>query len=355
MMIKTVKSLGLACTLLAASVSLYAKNNVVIMATGGTIAGAGASSTNSATYTAAKVPVETLINSVPQIKDLANVSGVQALQIASENITDKELLSLARQVNDLVKKPSVNGVVITHGSDTLEETAFFLNLVVHTDKPIVLVGSMRPSTALSADGPLNLYSAVALASSDEAKNKGVLVLMNDSIFAARDVTKGINIHTNAFVSQWGALGTVVEGKPYWFRNSIKRHTKTSEFNIEQIKGEQLPVVQIVYGSDSMKPDAYLAYAKAGAQAIINAGTGNGSVAKYLVPTLQQLHDDNGIQIIRSSRVAQGFVLRNAEQPDDKYGWVAAHDLDPQKARILAALALTKTNDAKEIQRMFWEY
>lgn len=352
---RTVKSLGLALTLLAASVSLYAKNNVVVIATGGTIAGAGASSTNSATYTAAKVPVDALINAVPQIKDLANVSGVQALQIASESITDKELLSLARQVNDLVKKPSVNGIVITHGSDTLEETAFFLNLVIHTDKPIVLVGSMRPSTALSADGPLNLYSAVALASSDEAKNKGVLVLMNDSIFAARDVTKGINIHTNAFVSQWGALGTVVEKKPYWFRNSLKRHTTSSEFNIEHIKGDQLPVVQIVYGSDSMIPDAYVAYAKAGTKAIVNAGTGNGSVASYIVPTLKQLHDEQGIQIIRSSRVAQGFVLRNAEQPDDKYGWVAAHDLNPQKARLLAALALTKTTDANEIQRMFWQY
>ncbi|MCH7307372.1 asparaginase [Acinetobacter sp. NIPH 1852] len=352
---KTVKSLGLGLTLLAASVSLYAKNNVVVIATGGTIAGAGASSTNSATYTAAKVPVDALINAVPQIKDLANVSGVQALQIASENITDKELLSLARQVNDLVKKPSVNGIVITHGSDTLEETAFFLNLVIHTDKPIVLVGSMRPSTALSADGPLNLYSAVALASSNEAKNKGVLVLMNDSIFAARDVTKGINIHTNAFVSQWGALGTVVEKKPYWFRNSLKRHTTTSEFNIENIKGDQLPVVQIAYGSDSMITDAYVAYAKAGTKAIVNAGTGNGSIANYIVPTLKQLRDEQGIQIIRSSRVARGFVLRNAEQPDDKYGWVAAHDLNPQKARILAALALTKTNDANEIQRMFWEY
>ncbi len=352
---KTVKSLGLGLTLLAASVSLYAKNNVVVIATGGTIAGAGASSTNSATYTAAKVPVDALINAVPQIKDLANVSGVQALQIASENITDKELLSLARQVNDLVKKPSVNGIVITHGSDTLEETAFFLNLVIHTNKPIVLVGSMRPSTALSADGPLNLYSAVALASSNEAKNKGVLVLMNDSIFAARDVTKGINIHTNAFVSQWGALGTVVEKKPYWFRNSLKRHTTTSEFNIENIKGDQLPVVQIAYGSDSMITDAYVAYAKAGTKAIVNAGTGNGSIANYIVPTLKQLRDEQGIQIIRSSRVAQGFVLRNAEQPDDKYGWVAAHDLNPQKARILAALALTKTNDANEIQRMFWEY
>ncbi|WP_130802746.1 type II asparaginase [Acinetobacter ihumii] len=355
MISKTFKSCGLALTLLAASVSLYAKNNVVVVATGGTIAGAGASSTNSATYTAAKVPVDALINAVPQVQDLANVSGVQALQIASESITDKELLSLARQVNDLVKKPSVNGIVITHGTDTLEETAFFLNLVIHTDKPIVLVGSMRPSTALSADGPLNLYSAVALAASDEAKNKGVMVLMNDSIFAARDVTKTINIHTNAFASQWGALGTLVEGKPYWFRNSVKRFNNASEFNIENIKGDQLPLVQIVYGSDSMLPDAYSAYAKAGAKAIIHAGTGNGSVANYIVPTLKQLHDEQGIQIIRSSRVPQGFVLRNAEQPDDKYGWVVAHDLNPQKARLLAALALTKTNDAKEIQRMFWQY
>ncbi|MFW1909104.1 type II asparaginase [Acinetobacter ursingii] len=355
MISKTFKSCGLALTLLAASVSLYAKNNVVVVATGGTIAGAGASSTNSATYTTAKVPVDALINAVPQVKDLANVSGVQALQIASESITDKELLSLARQVNDLVKKPSVNGIVITHGTDTLEETAFFLNLVIHTDKPIVVVGSMRPSTALSADGPLNLYSAVALAASDEAKNKGVMVLMNDSIFAARDVTKTINIHTNAFASQWGALGTLVEGKPYWFRNSVKRFNNSSEFNIENIKGDQLPLVQIVYGSDSMLPDAYLAYAKAGTEAIIHAGTGNGSVANYIVPTLRQLHDEQGIQIIRSSRVPQGFVLRNAEQPDDKYGWIVSHDLNPQKARLLAALALTKTNDAKEIQRMFWQY
>ena len=207
--------------------------------------------------------------------------------------------------------------MITHGSDTLEETAFFLNLVIHTEKPIVLVGSMRPSTALSADGPHNLYSAVAIAASGEAKNKGVFIVMNDSIFAARDATKGINIHTNAFISQWGALGTIVEGKPYWFRNSIKRHTNNSEFNIENIKGDQLPLVQIAYGSGSMTPEAYLAYAKAGTKAIIHAGTGNGSVAKYLVPTLKQLHDEQGIQIVRSSRVGQGFVLRNAEQPDDQ--------------------------------------
>lgn len=332
----------------------FAKPNITIVATGGTIAGAGASSTNSATYSAAKVPVDALINAVPQVRDLANVSGVQALQIASESITDKELLSIARQVNELVKKPDVNGVVITHGTDTLEETAFFLNLVVHTDKPIVLVGSMRPSTALSADGPLNLYSAVAVASAPESQGKGVLIMMNDTILAARDTSKRINIHTNAFSSQWGALGTIVEGKTYWFRQGIKRQTTKSEFNIENIKGDQLPLVQIVYGSDSMMPVAYEAYAKAGVKAIINAGTGNGSVPNYLVDTLKNLRGQ-GIQIIRASRVPDGFVLRNAEQPDDKYDWVVAHDLNPQKARLLTALALTKTNNAKEIQRMFWEY
>ncbi|MNY93483.1 Glutaminase-asparaginase [compost metagenome] len=350
---KMISALTLSLSLLLPCAA-FAKNNVVVVATGGTIAGAGASSTNSATYTAAKVPVDALLNAVPQIQNLANVTGVQAMQVASESITDKELLSLARQVNDLLKKPDVNGVVITHGTDTLEETAFFLNLVIHSDKPIVLVGSMRPSTALSADGPLNLYSAVALAADDSAKGKGTFVLMNDNIFAARDVSKTINIHTNAFMSQWGALGTLVEGKPYWFRNTAKRHNKSSEFNIENIKGDSLPLVQIVYGSGNMLPDAYTAYAKAGAKAIIHAGTGNGSVANYIVPTLIDLQKQ-GVQIIRSSRVPQGFVLRNAEQPDDKYGWVVAHDLNPQKAKLLAALALTKTKDAKEIQRIFWDY
>lgn len=348
-----IAALTLALTFMT-PMSVWAKNNVVVVATGGTIAGAGASSTNSATYTAAKVPVDALLNAVPQIQNLANVTGIQALQVASESITDKELLSLARQINDLLKKPDVNGVVITHGTDTMEETAFFLSLVIHSDKPIVLVGSMRPSTAMSADGPLNLYSAVALAADESAKGKGVMVLMNDSIFAARDVTKTINIHTNAFASQWGALGSLVEGKAYWFRNSAKRFNNRSEFNIEQIQGDKLPLVQIVYGSGNMLPDAYNAYAKAGAKAIIHAGTGNGSVANYIVPTLKNLQQQ-GVQIVRASRVPQGFVLRNAEQPDDQYGWVVAHDLNPQKAKLLTALALTKTTDPKQIQRMFWEY
>ena len=301
-----------------------AKPNVVVLATGGTIAGAGASAANSATYAAAKVPVDKLLAGLPELANVAKVSGEQVFQIASESFTNEHLLQLGRRVSALAKQADVDGIVITHGTDTLEETAYFLNLVVHTTKPIVVVGSMRPGTALSADGALNLYDAVSVAASKDAAGKGVLVTMNDEIQSGRDVSKTINIKTEAFKSQWGPLGMVVEGKNYWFRAPVKRHTTNSEFNIDDIK------------------------------ALIHAGTGNGSVAAQAVDSLKALRAA-GVQIVRSARVPDGFVLRNAEQPDDKYDWVVAHDLRPQKARILAMVALTKTNDSKELQRIFWEY
>ena len=329
------------------------KPNVIILATGGTIAGAGASAANSATYTAAKVGIDKLIAGVPELSQLANVRGEQVMQIASESITNENLLQLGRRVAELADSNDVDGIVITHGTDTLEETAYFLNLVEKTDKPIVVVGSMRPGTAMSADGMLNLYNAVAVAGSKDARGKGVLVTMNDEIQSGRDVSKMINIKTEAFKSAWGPLGMVVEGKSYWFRQPAKRHTMNSEFDIKNIKS--LPDVEIAYGYGNVSDTAYKALAQAGAKAIIHAGTGNGSVPSKVVPALQELRKE-GVQIIRSSHVnAGGFVLRNAEQPDDKYDWVVAHDLNPQKARILAMVALTKTQDSKELQRMFWEY
>jgi glutamin-(asparagin-)ase len=327
--------------------------NVVVLATGGTIAGAGASAANSATYQAAKVGVEQLIAGIPELSKLANVRGEQVMQIASESITNENLLQLGRRVAELADSKDVDGIVITHGTDTLEETAYFLNLVEKTDKPIIVVGSMRPGTAMSADGMLNLYNAVAVASSKDARGKGVLVTMNDEIQSGRDVSKMINIKTEAFKSAWGPLGMVVEGKSYWFRLPAKRHTMDSEFDIKTIKS--LPDVEIAYSYGNVSDTAYKALAQSGAKAIIHAGTGNGSVSSRVVPSLQALRKD-GVQIIRSSHVnAGGFVLRNAEQPDDKYDWVVANDLNPQKARILAMVALTKTNDSKELQRMFWEY
>ena len=329
------------------------KPNVVILATGGTIAGAGAEATNSATYQAAKVPVDKLIAGIPTLADVAQVRGEQVFQIASESFTNEHLIKLGKRVAALAKQSDVDGIVITHGTDTLEETAYFLNLVVHTAKPIVVVGSMRPGTAMSADGMLNLSNAVSVAASADARGKGVLVTMNDEINSGRDVAKMVNLRTEAFKSPWGPLGMVVEGKNYWFRLPAKRHTMTSEFDIERI--DTLPSVEIAYGSGNASDTAYRAFAGSGAKAIIHAGTGNGSVSSAVVPTLQELRG-KGVQIIRSSHVnAGGFVLRNAEQPDDKYDWVVAHDLNPQKARILALVALSKTQDSKELQRIFWEY
>lgn len=341
--------------LLAASAIAHAQQalpNVVILATGGTIAGAGASAANSATYAAAKVPVDKLIAGLPEISKVANVRGEQVFQIASESFTNDNLMALAKRVSALSKQADVDGIVITHGTDTLEETAYFLSLVVRTAKPIIVVGSMRPGTALSADGALNLYDAVNVAASKDAGGKGVLVTMNDEIQSGRDVSKVVNIKTEAFKSQWGPLGMIVEGKNYWFRAPVKRHTMQSEFNIDEINA--LPAVDIVYGYGSVPATAIDAFAKSGVKALIHAGTGNGSVADRIVPVLQKLRGD-GVQIIRSSRVSDGFVIRNAEQPDDKYDWVVAHDLKPQKARILAMVALTKTNDPKQLQRIFWEY
>ena len=346
--------LGTACAQTAPAVSAAAKTkpNVVVLATGGTIAGAGASAANSATYQAAKVPVDKLVAGVPELADVANVRGEQVFQIASESFTNDRLITLGKRVAALAKDSGVDGIVITHGTDTLEETSYFLTLTVHTDKPIVVVGSMRPGTAMSADGMLNLYDAVVLAADKESRGKGVLVAMNDDILSGRDASKRINIKTNAFGSQWGALGSVVEGKTYWFRAPVKRHTMGSEFDIEKI--DSLPTVSIIYGSGEMGTALTEAAAKAGAKAIIHAGTGNGSVPDYGVAGLRKLRAD-GVQIIRSARVPDGFVLRNSEQPDDKYDWVVAHDLNPQKAKILAALALTRTSDTKELQRIFWQY
>ncbi|MBS0339749.1 MAG: asparaginase [Proteobacteria bacterium] len=349
------RAFAASAALMAASAIAQAQQalpNVMILATGGTIAGAGASALNSATYAAAKVGVDKLIAGLPELGKVANVKGEQVFQVASESMTNEHLLTLAKRVAQLAKQPDVDGIVITHGTDTVEETAYFLTLTVHTDKPIVMVASMRPGTALSADGALNLYDAVVVAGSKDARGKGVLLTMNDTIQSGRDVSKNVNIVPSAFSSQWGPLGMVVEGRSYWFRAPVKRHTVNSEFDIEQIS--TLPPVEVVYSYAGVSTTAVDAVAKSGVKALIHGGPGNGSVADRIVPRLQAARE-SGVVVIRSSRVPDGFVIRNAEQPDDKYDWVVAHDLRPQKARILAMVALTKTSDTKELQRIFWEY
>lgn len=328
------------------------KANVVIIGTGGTIAGAGASATNTAAYQSAVVPVDKIIASVPEISKVANVKGEQIFQIGSESFNNERLLKLAKRVSELLKQPDVDGIVITHGTDTIEETSYFLNLTLKSDKPVVVVGSMRPGTALGADGALNLYDAVLVASRPESRGKGTLVVLNDEIHTGRDVTKSNTFKTETFRSPFGPLGYVVEGRTLYYRTLARPHTTQTEFDIDTI--DKLPEVAVVYAYGNVNPASIDAAVKNGAKAIVYAATGNGSVGDYMVEPLKAARA-KGVQIVRASRTGSGVVVRNAEQPDDKYDWIVTDDQLPQKARILMALALTKTNDPKALQQMFWKY
>lgn len=329
------------------------KPNVVILATGGTIAGAGVTSTTTVGYTAAVTPVDKLISNVPELAKIANVTGEQVSQIASENMSNEVWLKLAKRVNQLLAQDNVDGIVITHGTDTLEETAYFLDLVVKSNKPVVLVGSMRPGTAMSADGPLNLYRAVILAGNKDAVGKGVLVMMNDTINAGREVTKTITDRVDTFQTPiLGALGVFTGDTPVFYRQSLRKNTINTEFDVTNLT--ELPRVDIVYhyaGNAETMIDAAI---NAGAKGIVHAGTGDGSIGKAEYPSIENALK-KGIVVVRSARVGSGIIARNGEANDDKYGFVSSDNLNPQKARILLMLALTKTNDVKEIQQMFWEY
>ena len=326
---------------------------VVILATGGTIAGSGATSTTTVGYKAATVPVQALIDAVPELKKIANVRGEQVFQIASQNMTNDYWLKLAKRVNDLPQQPEVSGIVVTQGTDTLEETAYFLNLVSKSEKPVVIVVAMRPSTALSADGPINLYNAVLIAGSKEAVGKGVLVCLNDQINAARDVTKTNTSTADTFKSpELGILGYVQGNRVAFYRLPARKHTLNSEFDISGV--EKLPNVEIAYGFANVSRTAVDAFAASGVDGIVYAGVGDGNPSQL---TEQALADARakGILIVRSARVGNGIIARNNEVNDDQRDFVVSDTLNPQKARILLTVALTKTKDTKELQRIFYEY
>jgi L-asparaginase len=325
---------------------------VVVLATGGTIAGA-ASSDVQAAYTSGQVGVEQLLAAVPQTKKLAVLRGEQISNIGSQDMNDEVWLKLARRVNELTKSPDVSGVVITHGTDTIEETAFFLNLVVKSDKPVVLTAAMRPSTALSADGPLNFYNAVAVAANKQSAGRGVLVVINDWIHGASSLTKTSTTAVQTFLSPLsGLIGTVAYGTVDFYRGPIGRHTVDTDFSIDGVTA--LPRVDIVMAHENMDGALIDAAVAAGAKGVVIAGVGNGNLTATAVETLAK-HARNGIACVRASRVAIGRVGRNVEVDDDKLQLVASIDLNPQKARVLLRLALLKPRTNGDLQRLFEEY
>lgn len=352
---RTIKRLSTTAILMLFSVMMalaQQKPNIHILATGGTIAGTGASAT-ATNYTAGQVAISSLLDAVPEIKDIANVTGEQIVKIGSQDMNDEVWLTLARKINQLMKDPNIDGIVITHGTDTMEETAYFLNLTVKGDKPVVLVGAMRPSTAISADGPLNLYNAVVVAADKASKGKGVLVAMNGNILGAADVSKMNTVSVETFQAlNSGALGHVLNGKVTYTASPEKKHTTQSVFDVSQL--DKLPKVGIVYGYSNIDADMVAPMLENGYQGIVHAGVGNGNIHKNVFPVLTDARK-KGILVVRSSRVPAGPTSLDAEVNDAEYQFVASQGLNPQKARVLLMLALTKTNDWKKIQEYFNEY
>lgn len=328
------------------------KPNVVILATGGTIAGAGATGTQSA-YQSGAVTIDAMLNAVPGITDLANIKGEQISNVGSQDMTFDILVKVANRINQLLATNDVDGIVITHGTDTMEESAFFLNLVVKSDKPVVMVGSMRPSTAVSADGPLNLYNAVGVAIDPQAKGRGVLVEMNDWIHGAHSLTKMSTTDVHTFMSPLrGLVGVSAYGKNDWYNNPTWKHTTDSEFDISGVTS--FPRVDVIFADEDMSADPIDCSVKTGAKGIVIAGVGNGNMNKASVEAAARAVKQ-GVVVVRSSRVATGLVGRNVEINDDEYGFIASNELNPQKSRILLTLALLKSRTPAEIQKMFETY
>lgn len=325
--------------------------NVVILATGGTIAGAAASGTQ-AGYTSGQVTIDAMLNAVPDAKKLANIKGEQISNVGSQDMSFEIMLKLANRINELLKS-GTDGVVVTHGTDTMEETAYFLNLVVKSDKPVVLVGSMRPSTALSADGPLNLYDAISVAADPEAKNHGVMLVMNDWIHSAQSFVKVSTTAVQTFMSPMrGIMGTSNYGKNEFYRVPHKKFGPQTEFSVDGVKS--FPRVDIVYGCVDMDGDMIDAAVKNKAKGIVIAGLGNGNMTKAALEAVKRA-TKKGVVVVRSTRVGTGDVGRDVEIKDDEYGTIASYELNPQKSRILLSVALLKDRKPDELQRMFQEY
>jgi L-asparaginase len=328
------------------------KPNVVILATGGTIAGAAATGTQ-AGYKSGAVGIDTMVAAVPGITDLATIKGEQISNVGSQDMSFEILLKVAKRINELGRSSDVDGIVITHGTDTMEESAFFLNLTVKTDKPVVMVGSMRPSTAVSADGPLNLYNAVGVAADPKAKGRGVLVVMNDWIHAAHSLTKTSTTAIQTFMSPVrGLVGVANYGKNDYFSSPGWKHTTQSEFDITQVT--RIPRVDIIFVSLDMSPDLIAAAAANGAKGIVIAGVGNGNMNQASV-TAAANAVKKGVVVVRSSRVVTGTVGRKVEIDDDKLGFIASDELNPQKSRILLSLALLGKRTPQQIQQLFYTY
>ncbi|ASA22798.1 asparaginase [Paenibacillus donghaensis] len=324
--------------------------NVVILATGGTIAGSGEAH-KTLNYEPGALPISDLLASVPHLDEVANCAGIQVSNLCSADITVSHWLTLASIINSLAGRDDIHGFVITHGTDTLDETSYFLNLVLKTDKPVIITGSMRPATAISADGPLNLYQSVALAANPEACGMGVMVVFAEGIYSGRDVQKVNTFKANAFDERdFGCLGYMRDSEAFFYTRTLKKHTTAAQFDVSALSS--LPEVSVAYFHVDANP-GILDYLATLSQGIIIAGAGGGIYSKSWIDKVGELKQSN-IPVVRCSRISSGITLKDA-YIDLSSNSIPCNSLVPQKARILLSLALTQTKDYDRIAAMYNEY
>jgi L-asparaginase len=351
---KTIKTALFLALAIALAQTTWALPKIKVLATGGTIAGAQATQADAGDKSGT-FSVDDLIKAVPQMTNIAVLSGEQVANIGSQTMNHEVWLKLAARVNEVLKGDDVDGVVITHGTDTMEETGYFLSLVVKSDKPVVLVGSMRPATAISADGPINLYNGVALAGNPEAKGRGPLVVLNDTIHYAREAQKMHSTRLDTFQSPNRGIAAMMNtGKDFFYSQNTTRHTTKSEFSVEGLTVANLPRVEVVYSYANLGGEIIDAMVEKGAKGIILAGVGDGNSTDAAIAALEKAAK-KGVAVVRCSRTGSGVVDRNVEINDDKLGFIAGMELNAQKARILLMLGLSKTSDTKKLQEYFYQY
>jgi L-asparaginase len=307
---------------------------VIVLATGGTISGT-ADARSAIGYNSGERTGQQLLKDVPGIGKFATITAEQISNVGSQDMSDKIWFQLAKRINEIFDRGEADGVVITHGTDTMEETAFFLKNVVHSSKPVVLVGSMRPGGVISADGPNNLLEAVEVAASPQSQGRGVMVVMNDTIHDPRWITKTNTTSVQTFLSpNAGPIGYVDPASIRYVAPAGDAHRTPFALPADG----QLPRVDIIYAHSNMDASQIDHAIADNAKGIVIAGVGDGDVSNAAMLAMQRAVK-MGVVVVRSTRVGSGFVNRNVEVDDDKSGFVASLDLNPQKARLLTQLLI----------------
>lgn len=319
------------------------KPRVTIFATGGTIAGGSESNTDTLYYDAGNLGVDALLAAVPEIHDIATVTGEQFLNVGSHEIKATDLLRLAQKIRHQFEHDLADGIVITHGTDTLEETAFFLDITAQFDKPVVVVGAMRPATAISADGPLNLLQATALAASPDACCRGVMIVLNDRIHSAFYTSK---THANSLdtfqAPEQGSLGFFLNAAPYFYFTAAQASHKP---NFDLTKISEIPRVDILYSHQDATADLLALAVERGAKGVIINAAGSGWASPALEATAEELTED-GFPVVFATRTGNGFAIKRPNMG------IGSGLLNAQKSRILLMLALASGYKHTQIERCF---